>query len=68
MNLDWQPTIRTGLPGACDNSGGSCVDTAHTPDGGMALRHPDTPDQVFRFSAPDWAAFVRMAAAEQLRG
>jgi len=43
-----------------NGSGGNCVETAKTPDGGRAVRHskhPDEPSLVF--TASEWEEFVQ---------
>ena len=60
VDATWQPTIRTG---ACDNSGGSCVDIAVLPDGTVGTRNPDNPASVTVFSPADWTQFVDKARA-----
>ncbi|GII84136.1 hypothetical protein Ssi03_21260 [Sphaerisporangium siamense] len=40
-------------------SGNGCVEVAHLPDGGVAVRNSRTPDEpVIRFTAFEWDCFL----------
>ena len=62
-DADWRPTIRTA---GCDNSGGSCVDTAMLSDGWVATRNPGNPASITVWNPSDWDEFIRQAVAGEL--
>ena len=51
--LQWRKSSHSG------NQGGNCVEVAHLPDGGVAVRDSkDRGGQTLVFTAAEWAAFV----------
>lgn len=53
------PSDLTWFKATASNSGNGCVEVAHMPDGGVALRHSQKPDaEIIFYSAFEWDCFL----------